>query len=152
MIRGWLVATSLLGLACAAFTFESLELKLFDSLGPGAGFFPFWLGLLGVALSVGLVWQLAAGRVDLGDESLSFERRGMLQVATVIGILAATTLLLDLLGFRLTMLAMIAALLIALGIRSATVIAGFAIVGSFGVYHVFSTWLKVPLPTNALGF
>ncbi len=151
MKRGWLVATGLLGLACAAFTFESLKLKLFDSLGPGAGFFPFWLGLLGVGLSIGLLWQLATGRADLGDEPLAFERRGVRQVGSVIAILAATTLLLDLLGFRLVMLAMIAALLVVLGIRNAFVIAGFALVGSFGVYHVFADWLKVPLPISALG-
>lgn len=150
MIRGWLIATGLLGLACAAFTFESLELKLFDSLGPGAGFFPFWLGLLGVGLSAGLLWQLATGRADLGNEAFSFERAGMLQVGSVIAILTAATLLLDLIGFRLAILAMIASLLIVTGIRSAVVIAGLALAGSFGVYHVFSTWLKVPLPTNAL--
>lgn len=151
MIRGWLIATIALGAACAAFAFESLELKLSDTLGPGPGFFPFWLGLLGVGLSVGLVWQLRTGRADLGDEPLSFDPTAVRQVVTVIAILAAATLLLDLFGFRLTMLAMIASLLFVLGIRSTFVVAGFSLVGSFGIYHVFSAWLKVPLPIGALG-
>ena len=151
MTRGWFIATIALASACAAFAFESLELKLSDTLGPGPGFFPFWLGLLGVALSVGLLWQLSTGRADLGDEPLSFERAGVRQVGMVIAILAAATLLLDPLGFRLTMLAMIASLLFVLGTRSAVVIACFALGGSLGIYHVFSTWLKVPLPLGLLG-
>jgi putative tricarboxylic transport membrane protein len=151
VLRGWFIAIGLLGLACAAFTFESLELKLFDRLGPGSGFFPFWLGLIGIALSLGLIWQLATGRADLGDEPLAFERAGLVQVGSVIAILTATMLLLDLLGFRLAMLAMIAALLVVLHIRSVVVIAAFALIGSFGIYHVFSAWLKVPLPTGVFG-
>lgn len=151
MLRGWLVATIVLAFACAAFAFESLELKLSDSLGPGPGFFPFWLGLLGMALAGGLIWQLITGRADLGDEPLSFERIAVRQVGTVIAILAAATLLLDLIGFRLAMLAMIASLLVVLGIRSTVVVASFSLVGSFGIYHVFSAWLKVPLPIGVLG-
>ncbi len=152
MIRGWLIATIALGIACAAFAFESLALKLSDTLGPGPGFFPFWLGLLGMAMSGGLIWQLNTGRADLGDEPLSFERTAVRQVVAVIAILAAATLVLDPLGFRLTMLAMIASLLVVLGIRRTVVVAGFSLVGSFGIYHVFSAWLKVPLPIGVLGF
>ncbi|MFN0302326.1 MAG: tripartite tricarboxylate transporter TctB family protein [Burkholderiales bacterium] len=152
MTRGWLIATIALGVTCAAFAFESLALKLSDTLGPGPGFFPFWLGLLGVALSGGLIWQLSTGRADLGDEPLSFERAAVRQVVTVIAILAAATLLLDLLGFRLTMLVMIASLLVVLDIHRTVVVAGFSLVGSFGIYHVFAAWLKVPLPIGVLGF
>jgi hypothetical protein len=55
------------------------------------------------------------------------------------------------LGFRLTMLAFIAGLLAALGARSWIAIALCAVAGSFGVFHVFFHWLKVPLPIGIFG-
>ena len=55
------------------------------------------------------------------------------------------------LGFRLTMLAFIAGLLAALGARSPAAILITALAGSFGVFHVFYYWLKVPLPIGLLG-
>jgi len=59
--------------------------------------------------------------------------------------------LLEPLGFRLTMLAFLAALLVALGARSAVAVSLTALAGSFGVFHVFYYWLKVPLPIGAFG-
>ena len=55
------------------------------------------------------------------------------------------------LGFRLTMLVFIAVLLPMLGARSWIAIALCAVAGSFGVFHVFFYWLKVPLPIGVLG-
>ena len=53
--------------------------------------------------------------------------------------LVAAAVLLEPLGFRLTMLFFIAGLLLALGARSPTAIALTAVAGSFGVFHVFFT-------------
>ena len=55
-------------------------------------------------------------------------------------------------GFRITMLVFNAALVIALGERRWWAIALFAVLGSFGVYYVFTTWLDVVLPTGWLEF
>jgi hypothetical protein len=49
------------------------------------------------------------------------------------------------------MLLFIAGLLFALGARSPFAILLTALAGSFGVFHVFFYWLKVPLPIGALG-
>jgi hypothetical protein len=49
------------------------------------------------------------------------------------------------------MLLFIAGLLAALGARSPAAIVLTATAGSFGVFHVFYYWLKVPLPIGALG-
>jgi hypothetical protein len=65
--------------------------------------------------------------------------------------LTAVAALLTPLGFRLTALAFIASLLVALGARRWWVVAAFALGGSFGVFHVFAEWLAVPLPTGAFG-
>jgi hypothetical protein len=68
----------------------------------------------------------------------------------VAGLLGAT-LLLEPVGFRLTLLLFNAYLLVALGARTWWVVAAFAVAGSFGVFHVFYHWLKVPLPVGAFG-
>jgi hypothetical protein len=66
--------------------------------------------------------------------------------------LAGTTALLDPLGFRLTMLAMYLFLLYTFGQRRPVVMTLVSLAGSFGVYHMFVRWLKVPLPIGVLGF
>ena len=55
-------------------------------------------------------------------------------------------------GFRLAMLVFNAVLVIALGERRWWVIAVFAVLGSVGVYYVFTTWLDVLLPVGPFGF
>jgi hypothetical protein len=53
--RGRLVAcVCLLGVFTAALV-TSLDYSLIDALGPGPGFFPFWLSLLGAALTVAIL-------------------------------------------------------------------------------------------------
>jgi hypothetical protein len=43
MKRGRQVASVALVVLFAFFAYESLQLSLSDAIGPGAGFFPFWL-------------------------------------------------------------------------------------------------------------
>jgi putative tricarboxylic transport membrane protein len=149
MKRGWRAASVAMLVLFAYFAYESLQLSLRDSLGPGPGFFPFWLSVIGAVLSLVLLGQLNLGRADLGAETLSFE--GVRSVVLVVVGLIAATALLDLAGFRLTMLLFNAYVLVALGVRNWIVIAVFAGAGSFGVYHVFYDLLKVPLPEGILG-
>jgi putative tricarboxylic transport membrane protein len=65
--------------------------------------------------------------------------------------LSAAAALIEPLGFRPTMLIFIAGLLSALGAASPVAIVLTALAGSFGVFHVFYYWLKVPLPIGTLG-
>jgi hypothetical protein len=60
-------------------------------------------------------------------------------------------LLLQPLGFRLTMLVFTVGLLLALGVRRPVAIAIFALASSFGLFQVFYYWLQVPLPIGLLG-
>ena len=151
MKRGWQLATVALLVLFGWFAYASLQLSLRDSLGPGPGFFPFWLSALGGVLALILLIQLSLGRTDLGAETLSFDREGVRSVMLVIVGLIAATALLDFAGFRLSMLLFNAYVLIVLGVRNWIVIAVFAGAGSFGVYHVFYDLLKVPLPEGVLG-
>ena len=59
MRRGRLVAcVCLLGIFAAALV-TSLDYSLTDALGPGPGFFPFWLSLIGAALTVAILVETA---------------------------------------------------------------------------------------------
>jgi len=152
MKRGWQAASVALAATFAYFAFESFQLSLRDALGPGPGFFPFWLGILGVVLAGLLLTQLRLNRVDLGTEVLVFDRAGVRNaVWVVVGLIVATALL-DVVGFRLSVLLLIPYLLVTLGVRNWVAIGIFAVAGSFGVYHVFSDLLKVPLSAGIFGF
>ena len=152
MKRGWQVASWTLLAICVLFAYESFQLSLRDALGPGPGFFPFWLGVLGAALAVILLSQLHRDQVDLGAEALAFDRAGMRSVVLVLVGLTAATALLEVVGFRISMLLLIVYLLIVLRARSRVAIAICAGAGSLGVFHVFFDLLKVPLPVGIFGF
>jgi putative tricarboxylic transport membrane protein len=141
--RGWQAAAVALAALFAFFVFESFKLSLSDALGPGPGFFPFWLGLLGVLLALAL---LAQRRSHAADARVEFEPRGTRNVLLVLAGLIAAAATLEAAGFRPTMAALLVYLLFVLGVRRWLAIAFFAAAGSFGVYHVFFDLLKVPLP------
>ena len=143
MKRAWQAALAVLLLLFAFFAFESLRLSLRDALGPGPGFFPFWLSVAGGFLGLVLLVQIARGTFAFETRDLKFEPR---PVALVLGGLIVATALLEAVGFRLAMLALLPYLLLVLGVRSWLALAIFSLAGSFGVYHVFSGLLKVPLP------
>ena len=151
MKRGWQVATVVLLVLCVVFGYESLKLSLSDSLGPGPGFFPFWLSVIGAVLCAILLVQLKLGRANLETEALTFDRTGSRDVVRVVIGLVVATALLEIAGFRLAMLLLLIYLLLALGTRNWLMIAIVAGVGSFGVYHVFYDLLKVPLPVGLFG-
>ena len=152
MRRGWQVACiCLLGIFIPALI-TSLGYSLTDALGPGPGFFPFWLSLIGIALTGAMLVQLARGKI-FADATAGIlpDRQAAFQAGAVLVALTVAAALLEPLGFRLTMLPFIAGLLLVLGARSLIAIALTAVAGSFGVFHVFYHWLKVPLPIGALG-
>lgn len=151
MKRGWQVASVALVAIFALFAFESFQLSLRDALGPGPGFFPFWLGMLGATLAVFLLAQLHLDRVDLGTEALVFDRAGARNAVLVLVGLIVATALLDVLGFRLSMLLLIPYVLVVLGVRNWVAVGICAAAGSLGVYYVFFDLLKVPLPAGIFG-
>jgi putative tricarboxylic transport membrane protein len=150
--RGWQVAcVCLLGIFLAALV-TSLGYSLTDALGPGPGFFPFWLSLIGIALTGAMLMQIARGKIfTVAAVEILPSRQAALQAGGVLIALIAAAALFEPVGFRLTMLLFIAGLLLVLGARSPIAIALSAVAGSFGVFHVFLYWLKVPLPIGALG-
>lgn len=152
MRRGWQLACVILLGVFAAALIISLDYSLSDSLGPGAGFFPFWLSLIGGTLTLAILVQSSRdpGLAD-ADLAVASDRTAVLRAASVLGALGLAAVVFESLGFRLTMLLFIPSLLIALGARSPLPLLACALAGSFGVFHVFFHWLKVPLPIGVLG-
>ena len=151
MKRGWIVASiAFLALFCLMI-WESVLLPLLDELGPGPGFFPLWLAVIGAVLSVLLIIETARQPADPPEAALTPDRPALFRVISVIVMLAAAATLLDWLGWRLTALLVAAVLLPALGARSPVAVALFSLAASFGVFHVFYYWLKVPLPIGSFG-
>lgn len=140
---------------CALFGFMTVTAfgySLRDALGPGAGFFPFWLGVMGMLLSLALLVQSWRGRaIGEGTQTLLPRGEGARRAAALLAGLVAAALLLQPLGFRLAMLVFTVGLLLALGVRRPITIAIFALASSFGLFHVFYYWLQVPLPIGVLG-
>jgi putative tricarboxylic transport membrane protein len=137
---------------CLLAVWQSSLLALSDKLGPGPGFFPFWLALIGTAFSLAQlvgVWRTPVD--DSRAEPLLPDAYGTRRIGAIIGAVAVAALVMEVLGFQLTMLAFNAALVVALGERRWLVIAVFAIAGSVGVYQLFTRWLAVLLPAGTLG-
>ena len=147
-----LVAGVLLFSFAVAVGVESSQLNYWTALGPGPGFFPLWLSVLLATLSLLLfVRSLRSADVQIPEGFLP-DRAGWLKIAIVLGAMVAVVLLLERVGFRLTMLGMYLAVLYGLGRRDFVVSPLIAIAGSFGIFHVFTKWLDVPLPTGPLGW
>ena len=158
MRRGWLAAAGVFLALFAGTIYLSLKLPLLDALGPGPGFFPLILALLGGALAVALVVELARERqtaTDAGDaeaaEPFMPDGAAMFRIVGIIVLLLAAFSAIDPLGYRLTAFLFITLLLLVLGIRNYLTIVLVALVLSFGVFHSFYYWLKVPLPIGEFG-
>ena len=130
---------------------EAMELKFYTSLGPGPGFFPFWLAVLLAILSVMMLYN--ATFKDAGPMPADFwaSKVGYIRMAAIFLAISAAVFLMELIGFRITMLAFYLFMLFALGRQNLIVTALVSLAGSWGVFYVFVEYLKVPLPIGIFG-
>lgn len=131
---------------------QALKMRFYSHLGPGPGFFPFWLALALGVISLTMIVQASIGESDPMPADFAPDRRGILRVLAVVVALALTAALLEPLGFRLTMFAALAFLLVALGQQSWILTLVVASAGSFGAFLLFDRWLRVALPTGLFSF
>jgi putative tricarboxylic transport membrane protein len=145
--------TGILVLLLAAFVaVNSLALRYYTPLGPGPGFFGFWLALILTGLAVIVILQATFGRSEPMPEDFFSDRTGYLRIGAVVLALVATIYLFEPVGFRLTMFGVCAFLLSALGRQRLVLTLVVSLACSVGVYYVFDQWLRVPLPRGLLGF
>lgn len=136
----------------------SPPLGYWTELGPGPGFFPFWMGVLLTALgSAWLVKELRswrsrrlgeAGRLPAGDEEApAYSLRTVIGIVVSLCVLAAS---LEVVGYQLSMLVFLLFHLLVLGRRGPLLSMGIAVAGSFGVFVAFTRLLTVPLPPSSI--
>jgi putative tricarboxylic transport membrane protein len=152
MKRPYQIAGVVFLLLAAFIAWESLELKFYTYIGPGPGFFPFWLAMALGVLAVLMILQATFRRPDPMPADFFASRAGYLRVGAIVMALTVTVALMDVLGFQLTMLGTIIFLLFALGRPSLIVMLLVSVVGSFGCFYLFVHWMRVPLPTGIFGF
>ncbi len=158
MRRGWFVAAGAFLFLFAGTAFLSSKLPLLDALGPGPGFFPLILAVLGIVLTVALIAGLVRGTegpdgvADAApSDDLVPDRAAMFRIVGLIVLMVAAFAALDPLGYRVTSFLFVSLVLLVLGARNYVAILIVALVLSFGVFHSFFYWLKVPLPIGGLG-
>lgn len=131
---------------------EALDMTLFTEIGPGSGFFPFVLGSILAGLSmiwlVGIITKPAEGA---GQDFLP-NRGGIGRIGAIMVSLFLFALLVDIVGFQLTMFVFLLFLLVVLGRQNPLLTLLISIVGSFGIYYVFKNWLDVQLPASSIEF
>ena len=138
-------------MASSAFVvWESLDLEYYSNLGPGPGFFPFWLGTVLGMLS--LVWlvQVSGRSGRPKDGAFLPGRAGIVRIVSSLAALVALAGLMNPLGFQLAMFLFLVFLLMVLGRQRLWVTLIIGLLGSVGVYHVFGSYLDVSLPVSSM--
>lgn len=127
------------------------ELRFYTRLGPGPGFFPVWLATAMGLLSAWLFYEAAKAEPVPVPADFFPSPQGAARIALILLALLATAFLIEPLGFRLTLLAFYVCVLRGLGVKGLFTTLAIAISGSFGVFHVFTRLLNIPLPVGSFG-
>ncbi|HEU4370149.1 MAG TPA: tripartite tricarboxylate transporter TctB family protein [Methylomirabilota bacterium] len=118
--------------------------------GPGAGFFPFWLGLA-MAVLAALLLVRAAREREPGPGWVP-RGRGAVRFLGVLGASVAFVTLLPWVGMALGTVLFLVVILKVLEGHSWTAAVGVAIGTAVVNWAVFTWWLRVPFPAGVLGF
>lgn len=124
----------------------STELIYTVEFSPGAGFFPFWLGISLLVLSVVLLLNSTILKFNITEENPFPGRQALLRIISILGSLLVGLLVFERLGFLLTMGLFIAVLLIIVEKYrwySGIIISALMV---FAIYGIFKIGLDVPLP------
>ena len=124
--------------------------------GPGAGYFPFYVGLILCVSSLGILWQVL--RRKTRDRGAFVDREQLGRVVSVLAPAAVYVLAIVFLGMYVASALYIGLFMIVLGkyavLRSVLVGVGVSVV----FFLMFEVWFKVPLfkgtldPLRALGY
>ena len=152
-MRRWYQAGSLIFFFVALYIiWQAHGLNYYTSLGPGPGFFPFWLGLSLAILCI--VWFCQVTFRPVEDMAPDFipDRAGLLRVISLFVALVLVVALIGQLGYRITMLFFLLFVLTVLGRQNLILTLVLALGGSWGLFYVFQQWLDVRLPEASIEF
>ncbi|WP_176738428.1 tripartite tricarboxylate transporter TctB family protein [Micromonospora pallida] len=140
-IGAWAAQAVLIAIALYVVV-SARALGLWASHGPGPGFFPLVLALALVLLSV--AWFVQTRRAAGGGAAR--EPYPWRRPAVTIASLVVLAVVLDFLGFQVSMLLFLLFYLRVMGRRRWLTSVVVAVVGSVGTFHLFNDVLLVPLP------
>src|SRR5512143_1970232 len=108
--------TSVLFIVFSAFiAWEAYQLKYYTALGPGPGFFPFWLATIMIALSAIMFYHATWGKSDPMPADFFASRIGYLKAGAVCLSILFVVRAMENLGFKITMALFFVWLLFTLG-------------------------------------
>jgi putative tricarboxylic transport membrane protein len=125
---------------------ESRGLVYMVEFSPGAGFFPFWLGVSLLVLS--LILFLGNTIINLhGTEANPLPaKQALFRIVLILGALLLSILIFESLGFLLSMTLLIAFLLMILEKHRWYSAIPMSLVMVCSIYGIFKVWLGIPLP------
>ena len=150
MKRPYQITALILFILAALISYESLQLKYYTRLGPGPGFFPFWLSLCLAVLSFVMFYQATFKKSGPRPEDFIDSRLGYLRALGICVAWIWAAAMLERLGFRLAMLVFFPFLLLTLGRVKWYMVVLIALLGSIVSFYVFSIQLGAPLPVGPL--
>lgn len=140
------LAGAVLVLLALVAMWESRKLPLGTLREPGPGYVPLLLGLCLLGFAVGVA--AAGGRSPrLGE--MRWAEWG--HAAAILGACFFSALALERLGFRLTVVVLLAFLVKVVERKGWALTAAFALGMAFGTFYLFDTLLRVPLPRGPFG-
>lgn len=161
-----LLFPAVLAVLGAAVVFSSTGMGFWVRLGPGPGFFPLVLGSLLVLLSLLWISQELRGARDgaASEEPETTEATDLVipeepheplrpkNIAAIVLSLTVLAAVMPLIGFQLSMLFFLIFHLRVMGRRRWLLTTLVSVVGSFGVFILFTRVLTVNLPAASIGF
>ncbi len=130
----------------------SLELQFYTRLGPGPGFFPLILAVIFGILS--LVWliQSTVYKSESGEKKFLPDKAALARIGAIVVSLIGVRILMNPLGYQLTMFMFLFILIKFLGKRKLVETVIVSLFGSVGVYYLFGKVLGLLLPTSSIAF
>jgi len=116
--------------------------------GPGAGYFPFYIGLIIVISGIGILYQSIAGKNK--NTEVFVDRQSLRQVLSVLLPAAVYVGAIQLLGMYVASAIYIALFMIVLGKYSWAKSILIAVVVNTVFFLMFEVWFKVPLHKGSL--
>jgi putative tricarboxylic transport membrane protein len=150
MKRPYQITAVVIMLFAAYIVWTSLNLRYYTSLGPGPGFFPFWIssiiGVLGAIMFIQATRSTEPMPADFFASKVGYLR----MLAITVG-LVAVVVLTETVGFRLMMLVFLLFMFFALGRVNPVTAVVVAAATSFGLYYMIVQLLRIPLPIGMFG-
>ncbi len=124
------------------------------TVGPGPGFFPFWVAILLAGLTLYWIIQITIRPGEATPEGFVPTREGGIKILFVFADMVLFVATANLFGFPVAMFIFLMVMLLALGRRDllhAIYDMLFALAGTLFFTYLFGRWLEVAFPKTSIG-